>query len=412
MRYDIVIAGGGPAGCALAIALAQQGITSCIIERGDYSGARPGEMLQPASRPLLDRLNVALRSGMAHHRPAYGVSSAWESDTLDHNDFFAGTHGDGWLLDRPRFDAALADAARDAGAEVLTNSQATPADFECSVVVDATGLPAAEARRRGARKIAYDQLTGVFTVLDASSSLSTGSDGFTVLEAVESGWWYSAFVGDDRIAVAFMTDADIVREQHLNDPDRWLAAFEATRHTRERASGVIMREPLHVRSAASSILDRLSGEGWLAVGDAASAWDPLSSSGIHKALGNAIDAANAIASGSFDGYERSVRVAFDDYLVTRDRYYGLVQRWPASLFWQRRHGAITLDPMATLRTRDASRAAIERIDPRLRIEEITDICAEPRRAHDIVSACAARHGDATVIQALQAMLREGVLAYL
>jgi flavin-dependent dehydrogenase len=403
MRYDVVVAGGGPAGCAIAIALARHQITSCIIERGDYSGARPGEMLQPASRGLLERLNVRLDD----HRPAYGVSSAWESETLVHNDFFAGTHGDGWLLDRPRFDAALAAAAREAGATLLTNSQATPADFESSVVVDATGMASAEARRRGARKIAYDHLTGVFAMLDPRHERG---DGFTIVEAMENGWWYSAFVPDGRIAVAFMTDADIVREQRLNDPERWLAALQATRYTRERTNGAALREPLHVRSAASAILDHVCGDGWLAIGDAASAWDPLSSSGIHKALGNAIDAASAIAAGSFEGYERSVRGAFDDYLATRDRYYALVRRWPESLFWKRRSAAITLDPMATLRTRDASRTAIERIDPRLRIEEILSLCLEPRRAHDVVSACAARHDDAVVIRALQAMLREGVLA--
>ena len=53
MRPDVLIAGGGPAGCALSIALAQRGIRSTIVEKGDRARARPGEMLQPAARELL-----------------------------------------------------------------------------------------------------------------------------------------------------------------------------------------------------------------------------------------------------------------------------------------------------------------------------------------------------------------------
>lgn len=404
-RFDVAIVGGGPAGCAAAIALAQRHITSCIIERGDYSEVRPGEMLQPSSAPLLAQLGI---DPGGHHR-AFGVASAWESGEVEHNDFFAGAHGDGWLLDRARFDRALADAARDRGVEIFTRSRATPADFKPRFVIDATGFAATIARRRGATKIAYDQLAGVFATIEARED----GDGFTLVEAAESGWWYSAFVPGGRIAVAFMSDVDIIREQRMNDRERWLAALHATRHTRERAGAATatLTGALHVRSAASAILGRIGGEDWLAIGDAASAWDPLSSSGIHKALQNAIDAAEAIERNAVDRYERTVRIAFDEYLATRDRYYSLVTRWPESRFWQRRQSAITLDPMATVQTRDGSRAAIERVDPRLRIEEIADFCREPRSAHAVVAAFAPRHGDRLVILAMQAMLREGVLAY-
>jgi flavin-dependent dehydrogenase len=394
-RREVAIAGTGPAGCALAIALARRGIRACVIEKEAGAGARPGEMLQPAARPLLAELGLDL----GDQPTAYGVSSSWESEQLHENDFFFGTKGDGWLLDRDRFEATLRATARDLGVAFVRDVPAA------TLLVDATGRAAAIARARGAKRTVYDQLTGVFTLVDAQRP----ADRFTLVEAVENGWWYAASVAGGRMVVALMSDSDIIRRERLLDPARWRAAFEATRHARGRARDAELRAPLRARTASSSLLEPVAGEGWLAIGDAASMWDPLSASGIYKALHNALEAADAIAEGAIDAYARSVRTAFESYLQTRDAYYALVRRWPESLFWQRRQHTITLDPAAMLRTRDASRATLARVDPRLRIEEIVALCRDARPAHDIVAACAPRHGDARVILALQAMLREGVL---
>jgi len=190
----------------------------------------------------------------------------------------------------------------------------------------------------------------------------------------------------------------------MHEARNWLTALESTTHIHGRGT-----PRLRIRSAASSILDRIVGEDWVAVGDAASTWDPLSAAGIHKALRNGIDAANAIANGTLASYERSVRASFDDYLATRDRYYSLVRRWPHSLFWQRRQDAITLDPSAPLCARAGARSAMANVDPRLRLPDVVAMCDQPKLARDVVAACAQRYGDANVILALQAMLREGVL---
>jgi len=345
-------------------------------------------MLQPAARRLLEQLHVDITT----QPRALGVSSAWESEALEQNDFFAGMSGDGWLLDRATFDAALATAARAAGVTFVSEL-----DLRGCFVVDATGSAAAIARGRGAKRIAYDRLTGVFGAVEG------GGEGVTLIEAVEDGWWYRG--GG---VVAFFSDVDIIRSRRMHEVRNWLAGLELTVHAGRRLGRRTPR--LKLRSGASAILDRVVGEDWVAVGDAASTWDPLSAAGIHKALRNGIDAANAIANGTLDQYERSVRVSFHDYLATRDRYYGLVRRWPRSLFWERRRDAITLDPSTTLHARGgSSRAAMANIDPRLRLPDVVAMCDEPRLARDVVAACAPRHGDASVILALQAMLREGVL---
>ena len=82
---------------------------------------------------------------------------------------------------------------------------------------------------------------------------------------------------------------------------------------------------------------------WLAVGDAASIFDPLSSQGIVKALRSGVFASYAIADLLLNGddlglrrYRRYVQDEFEGYAKNRAQYYGEERRWPESEFWRRR----------------------------------------------------------------------------
>src|SRR5262249_39615562 len=91
-------------------------------------------------------------------------------------------------------------------------------------------------------------------------------------------------------------------------------------------------------------LDRVAGPGWLAVGDAASAIDPLSGAGIAKSLLGAIAAARAADRGlagsiaPLAAYAETIRSDFEGARRMGAAYYGRERRWPASPFWRRRHG--------------------------------------------------------------------------
>ena len=102
------------------------------------------------------------------------------------------------------------------------------------------------------------------------------------------------------------------------------------------------------RVVPSFLLDRVCGARWLAVGDAASCFDPLSAQGIYKALADGIAAAHAIAAALATGsdldasYQHAVQSRFTEYLANRNYFYGLERRWPDSPFWQRRHARTAL----------------------------------------------------------------------
>src|SRR5436190_24249591 len=88
--------------------------------------------------------------------------------------------------------------------------------------------------------------------------------------------------------------------------------------------------------------DLAFGEGWVAVGDAAQSYDPLSSQGLRYALESGIRAAFAVDA-ALDGdhrhlerYQMLLELQRTRYERLHRQFYGLVRRWPASPFWRRR----------------------------------------------------------------------------
>jgi 2-polyprenyl-6-methoxyphenol hydroxylase-like FAD-dependent oxidoreductase len=165
----------------------------------------------------------------------------------------------------------------------------------------------------------------------------------TLVEACADGWWYSALLPDNRLMAVYMTDADLLRRQHGAWPAFWQARLQQTEHTRSRLRPFELRNAPRVVAAASSRLDRVSGPGWLAVGDAAMAFDPLSSQGLKQAMASGIRAGSALSTGlagertALGEYGSRANDVFREYLRQRVVYYGREQRWPQSVFWRRRH---------------------------------------------------------------------------
>jgi 2-polyprenyl-6-methoxyphenol hydroxylase-like FAD-dependent oxidoreductase len=92
-------------------------------------------------------------------------------------------------------------------------------------------------------------------------------------------------------------------------------------------------------AAHSACLARPSGPGWAAVGDGAASHDPLSATGIVRALESGIHAARAIQATlvrgdreALAGYDRRQDRAFDQYCDTRTAYYRMEARWPSAPF--------------------------------------------------------------------------------
>lgn len=362
-EYDVAILGAGPAGSTTALALRRSMPARVLLaEASRYRTDRVGESLAPEASHVLHGLGLLEAFRAEGHDVCPGNCSAWGSDVLGHSDFLFGPYGPGWHLDRARFDAFMAGHAAAAGADLRTGLRFTAAErtstgfhlrfrstegqawsARARFVVDATGLAARFARAQGAVRRVADRLL-CFVELWRRTSGDTSR--LSLLEAAEYGWWYSARLPGARIVTMLATDGPRAGVERLTDDTRRHEVLMATKHVAPRLTACgAQRVTSLQRLAPSVVLDPIEADGWLTAGDAASAFDPLSASGILKALRDGVEAARWLAAAlqgqplAPGAYARAVEARYRTFLDERASFYEGERRWLDAPFWQARAAA-------------------------------------------------------------------------
>nr|AHZ89327.1 flavoprotein dehydrogenase [uncultured bacterium 'pool 3 contig00022'] len=361
-RFDVLVMGGGPAGCAAAIELAGAGLSVGIIERARIgSREHAGETLPPGIAPLLTRLGVWKQFAAQGHRPCFGMQTAWGSGGSNTSSYMVSPYGHGWHVNRQRLDCLLAERAEALGATVRRRSRVRQLESQGAMqwdavienglgwrsvssryLIDASGRTSPLRNRLGARNHVHDHLVGIGAWFDIIRSAPSDID-CALIEATEEGWWYSAPTSQQarRIAV-FMTDLDLLRRGRGSVRAYWQQRLNETERLQDLLHGATQVAPFRTYLASSHQVLQLGQSGWLPAGDALQSVDPLSGRGVSSAMQSGIAAAEAVVrllDGQADAtadYLSSSRRSFGQYLVERLEFYGMEKRWCRSTFWRRR----------------------------------------------------------------------------
>jgi flavin-dependent dehydrogenase len=346
---DICVIGAGPAGSTLAIRLAELGHEVCLIERVDFPRPHIGESLSPDIWPQLDVIGARANVAAAGFTLCRWALVRWGSDAPQRRDL---GERPGLLVDRGRFDQLLLDLARARGVRVLQPARIVVKQRHSEgwrLCIDVAGqrirlnvryLADASGRSAALRgpKLRQAPRTLALYAYWRGGPLPDEPR----IEAGESEWYWGVPLPDGNYNTMVLFDP---AELRARGPRSATAMFRAL----IGASGLTAGYPaLRLASAvhaadATPLLDSdpISGES-IKVGEAAVAIDPLSSSGVSKAVRTALAGAVAVNTilrragqgpAAMQFYRESLAQAFERHRRWAGAFYRQIAERRGGSFW-------------------------------------------------------------------------------
>ncbi len=391
-ELDVVIIGGGPGGATAGALLAQRGRRVVVIEQQRFPRFHIGESLLPSSAPVLAMLGLSEEMDRRFVRK-YSARFLDDEAPLDSpaataRYAFAGAFPPAvpyaWQVKRAAFDQLLLRRAAELGADVREQWRVerpifageTVVGVEASgpggetrrigarVVIDASGRDALLAKSTGRQRIAGLDKTALFTQLQGghrNPGIDAGQIELTILagrneDGSTPGWaWFIPFL-DGTSSVGFVLSSSVVGarirdaravfgerpgpapreyaarsdEQNARLVQIFEDAVESSPWMKRFTAGAPRIEPVRAAADYSFRVEKLAGDGWIVLGDAAGFLDPLFSTGAHLAMGGAVRAAaaiddaltaNDVSAARFATYAAQLRAAGDLFLGAVQSFY-------------------------------------------------------------------------------------------
>jgi menaquinone-9 beta-reductase len=318
---DVIVAGAGPAGSAVAALLARRGVRVLLLDRARFPRRKVcAECLSPEAARPLESLGVLEQVESAGAARLYGWTVRAPGGAILRGRFDA-PHGwtaarpYGLALPRERLDSILLSAARDAGARVqegvrvadlLRNDEgrvcgvrvmdgAKMTELRARLVIGADGLRSVVARRAGLartarwpRRIALVAHYSGIEGLNAHGELFADTDGYLGI----------ASVGGTLANVALVVPASRGREIAGNAGSFATSWLRARPYLAERLRGARRASPTLATGPFASHSRRSWSPGVALVGDAADFFDPFTGEGVYAALRGAELLAGELAANS------------------------------------------------------------------------------------------------------------------
>ena len=366
----MIVIGGGPGGSTAATMLARKGLRVLLFEKERFPREHVGESLLPASLPILHELGVLPAVQAEGFVEKWGATMVWGSSDEPWSWYFRETserYPHSYQVWRPRFDQLLLENARSSGVDVREGQRVKEVVFEsgratgvrtadangraaeatAGFVVDASGQSALLGSVLGLRRWdSFFRNLAIYAYFSGAGRLDPPDSGNIFIESTDHGWFWLIPLHSDRTSVGVIVDREraqsSIGEQGVEDFFRAQLAqaprTAAMLRAAKREAGPFVVRDWSYRS------DRLVGDGYILVGDAACFVDPLFSSGVHLAMSSGVLAAAYVTSAARDPTLREAAAeAYTELYTTQyEHFHELAKLFYASnrshesYFWEAR----------------------------------------------------------------------------
>lgn len=318
--YDVAVAGGGPAGAALATFLARQGHRCIVFEPKKFPRYHIGESLIPHTYGILNRLGLLpkLRASAfpQKHSVRFVAHNGGESAPFYFSETIPGEGAMTWQVERGEFDRMLLDHARASGVDVCserfvrsvifengravgvvaTDETGAGGEVRAQVVVDASGRSCLIGNQLGLKGDVPDlnkaSLWGYFRGGQRLPGIDAGET--TIFQTYGGGWFWYIPLPDDIISVGIVAPPEYLFAQQFTKDELLAREIAKCPALAERLANAERVGPVRGLGRLAYLNRQTCGDGWVMIGDARAFLDPIYSSGLFLALGSAELAAQCI----------------------------------------------------------------------------------------------------------------------
>jgi len=398
---EICVIGAGPAGSVFATRMAQLGHQVHLIERQRFPRAHLGESLSAGVMTLLRAADMHETIEAARFPRVNGVWVKWDGKArLREN-----TGETGLLVDRGAFDLRLAERARHFGVRIYQPARIvtqTHDGAQWRLTIDADGVSSdicadfvadAGGRRNTSRRGC--SRAGASTLAVYGYWRGAKLPAMPRIEAGEDGWYWGVPLPDGSYnTLVFVDPAEFRSAPGVTMSERFLRLLGRSTLMQDCRDAELIT-PVRAIDATPYLSGDCVAPTQLRLGDAALAIDPISSSGVQKALQTALSGAivaNTLLRrpGSTDAALGFYRAQLSDASERHRRWaaghYREVAEHSDRPFWQQRAGTPATEP-APLPAIDARGLASTPVELSRELEFVATPCLQG----DFVSVASALH---------------------
>jgi flavin-dependent dehydrogenase len=317
---DVLVIGGGPAGTTAATLLARKGWRVTLLEKSKHPRFHIGESLLPMNLPILERLGVleqvraigtykpgadfpidAERYNSFHFRrainPAFAYSFQVRRAEFDQLLFAHALDNGVDAREQAKVEGVDWDAAGRATvhARIGANGDSTTQAFRPRYLVDASGRDTFLGNRLKLKsKNDVHQSAAIFSHFRGVQRQAGEDGGNITVQRFAHGWMWLIPLRDDVMSVGAVCFPEYLRTRHGESEAFLMRTLESEPQVRQRMRGAERVAPVHVTGNYSYTCKRMTGPGWVMVGDAFAFIDPVFSSGVYLGMNSAEHAADVV----------------------------------------------------------------------------------------------------------------------